>query len=30
MEALAMPEADSVTSLARRGSGMVRLPELRE
>ena len=29
IEALAMPEADSETSLARRGSGMVQLPDLR-
>src|SRR5208337_304444 len=29
IEALAMPEADSETSLARRGSGLVQLPDLR-
>ena len=29
IEALARPEADSETSLARRGSAMVQLPDLR-
>ena len=29
VEALARPEADSETSLARRGSGMVQVPDLR-